>query len=133
MCNPKYGNKSSQNAGDFLSLTSHQQKMGLFIEHVKLSYIAARKYAVIMLVSAAGIGITSGVSGAGEHPDAYRLETITVTAPNKVPEEIQKTPTSIQYFSGDALDDAKVDDVYDLLGHTSNIHSRHNAVHHSLY
>ncbi len=133
MRNQKYWDKQSQTSAGFTFLIFLRLKMRLLVTYVGLSCKTAGKYAVIMFVSTTGIGLALAVSAAGEQADdVYLLETITVTAPNKAPEDIQKTPVSIQYFSGNALDDAKVDDVYDLLGHTSNIHSRHNAVHHSL-
>ncbi len=91
-----------------------------------------KKSVMILLLSAIMIGLAPVVCAAKEQPGSYVLETITVTSPNKVPEDIQKTPVAIEYFSGDDLEDAGVEDVYDLIGHTSNVHSRHNAVHHSL-
>ncbi|PIE70702.1 MAG: hypothetical protein CSA22_06795 [Deltaproteobacteria bacterium] len=131
MNHPKHWNKSSQTAVGFTFLTG-QPKMKFLIDCVRIFYKSAINYGVMMVVTAIVLGLGPVVSDAGENADDYLLEPITVTAPNKTSEDIQKSPVSIQYFSGDDLDDAKVDDVYDVIGHTANIHSRHNSVHHSL-
>ncbi len=83
MCHQKYGDKSSQIAVGFAYLTRLRQKMGLLINYVGFSFKTASKYVVVMLASAAVMGLAPGVSAAEEQADAYRLETITVTAPNK--------------------------------------------------
>lgn len=62
----------------------------------------------------------------------YELGTITVTAPGKREEDLQKVPASETYFSDIELEDAGIENTYDLIKFSPNLHIRHNTVHHSV-
>jgi iron complex outermembrane receptor protein len=60
------------------------------------------------------------------------LEKIVVTAPGKRKEDIQKVPASETYFSDIELEDAGIENTYDLIKFSPNLHIRHNTVQHSV-
>ena len=72
------------------------------------------------------------VTQAERAPGEYKLEPITVTAPGKRKEDLQKVPASETYFSDIELEDAGIENTYDLIKFSPNLHIRHNTVHHSV-
>jgi len=63
-------------------------------------------------------------------PKEYQLETITVTAPGKREENLQKVPASVTYFSDIELEDAGIENTYDLTKLSPNLHIKQNKVEH---
>lgn len=84
-----------------------------------------------LIVMIACITMLPAAAYANEAGDAYMLDKVTVTSPSKKAEDQQKSPSSITHFSAEEIDDSGMEEAYDLIQFTPNLHSRHNAVHHS--
>ncbi len=56
------------------------------------------------------------------------LEKIVVTAPGKRKEDLQKVPASETYFSDIELEDAGIENTFDLSKFSPNVYIKHNPV-----
>ena len=73
--------------------------------------------------------IPGGAFCSGDAPDSndsgFRLESITVTA-QKIQEDKQDVPISVDAFSSTQLEDAAIETTQDLIRHSPNLHMKYN-------